>query len=100
MSTATDLETQIPSIRALARLLNRSHTTIVEWRHRWPFKPSPPWPLSQVPAMLEWSESEFDDERNTEQVEARERRAKLRVPGFTLTAEDIASERTPFKLRP
>jgi hypothetical protein len=96
----TTVETQIDSIRGLARLLNRAHTTVGAWLRRddWPFRPAPPWPLGIVSAIEEWAEDHLQEDRNADQ--ARRPDVKVAAPGFTLTGHDIASERTPFHLRP
>lgn len=92
--------TQIPSIRGLARLLGRAHTTVGGWLHRpdWPFRPAPPWPLGIVSDIEQWAEDHLQEDRNTEQ--ARPRTVNVAAPGFTLTGNDIAAESTPFHLRP
>jgi hypothetical protein len=96
MTTKTE---QIESVRGLARQLNRAHTTVGRWltRDDWPFKPSPPWPLSIVPEVEQWAEDNLQEDRNAEQAHNRD---VVPAPGFTLTGHDIASERTPFHLKP
>lgn len=59
-------------MRALARALDRSPSTILKWlRHPdWVFFRKPPWPTDQLPEMLRWAEknlrpapdADFDDE--------------------------------------
>lgn len=47
----------IPSIRALARAIGRSHTAVAKWaRHpEWPWSQRGPWPASLVPKIKAWA---------------------------------------------
>src|SRR5690349_17188301 len=59
----TSLE-PITSVRALARLVGRSHVTVGKWvkRDDWPFG-GPPWRPTQRPAMLKWAVDFLQEDR-------------------------------------
>lgn len=56
---------QIPSVRALAELLDKSHTTIRRWiaREDWPFRRSPPWSRDDRPGILRWVADHLQEDR-------------------------------------
>ena len=67
MPTSTPTES-IPSIRALAKRLDRSHTAVRKWTQHpeWLWTPRGPWSASLLPKMREWAALTLKEDRAAE----------------------------------
>lgn len=99
----SEIDTQIKSIRGLARALGKSPSTIHGWLHHDDlpkgFPRSAPWHAGDVEVLREWAEKTLQEDRA-------EHRAKplaipkLAAPGqFTVTVNDLIANSPPWRLR-